>query len=69
MKLAKKKTIIDTQKIDDFNTFACTHKFFSISTGIVDQPYFLDINWQITINPKCEARYADLVLAWRNHNK
>jgi len=69
MKVIKKKTNVDVKKIDEFNTFACTHKFFSVSTGMVDQPYFLDIDWQVTINTKCEARYEDLVLAWRNHNK
>lgn len=60
---------INIEKIDAFNTFALTHKFYSVTTGLSDQPYFIDIGWQITINPKCEALYVDLVRSWQLHNK
>lgn len=69
MKKVKQPTKTDQKKINDFNQFACTHKFYSQATQQVDQSYFIMVWDQVTINTKCEASYADLLWAWRLHNK
>ena len=68
-KLRIKAKEIDIEKVDAFNRFGCTHKFFNSRTGLCDTTYFIMVGDQVTINPKCEASYADLMTAWNIANK
>lgn len=64
MKKIKEMTDAQEKRIDDFNDFGCSYMFYSVETKKNDQPFFIRVDWQITINPKCQATLKDLQKEW-----